>query len=547
MKYTDLKNGPQLIINPNRNLILNLNETKNFSPRFPNNISSISSPTNDTNNNKSHNNISITTNISLKRNNSNISSVKFPIIYSPSHFNNEKNFLFKKRLYKSESTGKMSPKFKYSMEILENADEIIKDRIKNKEIIKLRNKKLAKNIALKQSKDISLKNYIIGLLQQKRIQINENDRVMNQALKEFSKQYENDYRAFIDYVEDVKKKAKEEEDKINNLKKSREKKELILKDLNLEYKKLDEHLEKRIKKIYILKAYGSFVHKVFGIKFNYDSLPDIGSRERNYELIEDLLIKKYNNKDQYEELPKILENPNSLFQKIEQLEESINQMSNNKYILDKENKMLESEYISELSILKKNLEEYKNDFENINRKKNIQEKIKSCYNIEESNNDIELSMSFIFELGKDIGINYSKKSKISNIKEYLEYCEKVLKTMQNFEETINNYINEIENILINGDEESKQLIQKCIIKKKRINKNENQLRIKMMQEAKINEKNMRYMNRAQRLVITGRKVGAIFPKIRKIKIHKYQKSEEKKKKGDDSIDIVYSVSDDEKE
>ena len=135
MKYTDLKNGPQLLINPNRNLILNLNETKNFSPRFPNNISSISSPTNDTNNNKSHNNISITTNLSLKRNNSNISSVKFPIIYSPSHFNNEKNFLFKKRLYKSESTGKMSPKFKYSMEILENADEIIKDRIKNKEII----------------------------------------------------------------------------------------------------------------------------------------------------------------------------------------------------------------------------------------------------------------------------------------------------------------------------------------------------------------------------------------------------------------------------
>ena len=81
--------------------------------------------------------------------------------------------------------------------------------------------------------------------------------------------------------------------------------------------------------------------------------------------------------------------------------------------------------------------------------------------------------------------------------------------------------------------------------RRKINKAENQLRLKKRQEEIENEKNMRYLRRAQRYVVKGRNVSPIFPlsknvkKIKKININK-------KNKNNDEIECVYSVTDDEK-
>ena len=113
--------------------------------------------------------------------------------------------------------------------------------------------------------------------------------------------------------------------------------------------------------------------------------------------------------------------------------------------------------------------------------------------------------------------------------------------MEEKEVTINNYINEIELILNYGENDDKILVEKCISEIKKINKKENQLRIKQKQEQLENEKNLRYIRRAQRIVVKGRKVSPIFPKIKHV--NKIKKININK---DDEIECIYSVTDDEK-
>ena len=60
------------------------------------------------------------------------------------------------------------------------------------------------------------------------------------------------------------------------------------------YKKLSEEFEKKIKYIWILKNYGEFIYKILGMKFWLEGLPEINQKTRNFEIISDLIIEKYN-------------------------------------------------------------------------------------------------------------------------------------------------------------------------------------------------------------------------------------------------------------
>ncbi len=117
-------------------------------------------------------------------------------------------------------------------------------------------------------------------------------------------------------------------------------------------------------------------------------------------------------------------------------------------------------------------------------------------------------------------------------------------TLEEKEVNINRYINEIELILNYGEKEDQNLVENCILEIKKINKKENQLRIKMRQEKLENEKNMRYMQRAQRIVVKGRSASPIFPLIKHTK--RIKKISNINKNKDNEIDYVYSVTDDEK-
>ena len=180
----------------------------------------------------------MTTNASAVKINSprNYNKIEFPT--SPIS-NHQSSIIFDKSLSRSGSTSLFSPtssriKFEQNI-ILEKADDIIKERLKSngKQI----NKKYEKNVAIKLSKDISLKNYVINLLKIKRTQINDKERMMNNALIEFTEQFNIDYKAFLEYVEDVRKKQKIFDDLVASMKKERDKIELTLNEKTFEYKR----------------------------------------------------------------------------------------------------------------------------------------------------------------------------------------------------------------------------------------------------------------------------------------------------------------------
>ena len=70
----------------------------------------------------------------------------------------------------------------------------------------------------------------------------------------------------------------------------------------------DYSSESEIRDFYIIKSYGSFIHKILEKPFIYDQTPEINSRLRNHEQITNIIINLYENQDKYNSLPKELEN-----------------------------------------------------------------------------------------------------------------------------------------------------------------------------------------------------------------------------------------------
>ena len=519
----------------NANIILNQNILKkNY---FNRNQSFMSSSNN---NDISKSNVSITTNASLARINSPRNFNIINRLNSPKPYNIK--IKFDKGLSHSGSVGMLSPtpsriNFEQNI-ILEKADNIIKERLKSngKQI----NKKYEKNVAIKLSKDISLKNYVINLLKIKRTQINDKERVMNNALMEFTNQFNFDYKTFTEYIEDVKRRQKLEEDLINKLKIKREEKENVLNEEMFKFRRLEDSLDKLLRQLYNTYIYSNFVHIVFEIPFNYKDMPEL-NRNRKMEEISDIIIKIYETKDINAELPSVLKEDDLLIQKFVQMEDKIIHRIQNRDLLLKEVDKCNEIYKRELKFLENSLKEYEKDYDYLKHDLFLISKSMNNLKIQEDKK-IEEHFEFIIDLGKEITQKMPRRSLKNNINGYLGYCKNVLKTLEEKEVSINNYINEIELILNYGEKDDKILVEKCISDIKKINKKENQLRIKKKQEELENEKNMKNIRRAQRIVVKGRKVATIFPSIKHVrKIKKINLNND-----DNEIECVYSVTDEEK-
>ena len=150
------------------------------------------------------------------------------------------------------------------------ADEILKERQKQGLGGGVGNNNRRRLKVLEKSREICLDNYMITQLREKRTEISKKEFFVEKALKLSEKQYEKDYRAFIDFVGDIKKKEKKEEEILNKLKNKKDQTENKLNDELYINKKLMEKCDVMTKSIILLKTYGSFVHKVFNTEFIYD-------------------------------------------------------------------------------------------------------------------------------------------------------------------------------------------------------------------------------------------------------------------------------------
>ena len=148
---------------------------------------------------------------------------------------------------------------------------------------------------------------------------------------------------------------------------------------------------------------------------------------------------------------------------------------------------------------------------------------------------------YIIELGESMckNKNKNKVTNIDSIGENLFYCDDTIKLLEEKEYYINKYMNEIENVFKNGNDEDIKLIENIINERKKYNKRQKQIETKKIQEEIRINKNLKTIN-TNRIVIKGRKVIQDFPLI------KNQKKKKKIviKKDNEDLDYLYYSSDD---
>ena len=388
---------------------------------------------------------------------------------------------------------------------INEANKIMRERMKNKGST-INSKSRKKNVVMNDTREICLKNYLIGLLKEKRTDINEKERNITKALRDSENKLDLDYKNFLNFVEGTKRKQKKEEEELQRLKSLHEQKEIIYKREITDYKKLIEDLERTVKLICLLKSYGSFVHKVLKIKFDFDNVPDIDARERNFEEVSNKILNHYDNLKNSETI-NLLDDENFMFIKFNELEEKVVKVLQKKEIIDKEKNYETNSYKEEILELKRRVKDCE-----IEAKQNQNEKDQIINSINklkpQKDNEVNQYLDYILEMGNMTGDLNNKNKGKKNIIDLLNFTKDTLSVLQQKETLINDYIIEIENIEENGD---KKLINDIITDRKKFNKREKQMQLKIKQEQNENNKRLKAIERAQRVIIKGRKVPQEYP------------------------------------
>ena len=417
---------------------------------------------------------------------------------------------------------------------INEANKIMRERMKNKGST-INSKSRLKSVVMNDTKEICLKNYLIGLLKEKRTDINEKERNITKALRDSENKLDSDYKNFLDFVEGTKKKQKKEEEELQRLKSLHEQKEIIYKKEIADYKKLIEDLERTVKLICLLKSYGSFVHKVLRLKFDFDNVPDIDSRERNFEQVSNIILKHYDNLKNSETI-ELLDDENFMFMKFNELEERVVKILQRKEILDKESTAETDSYKDEISELKRRVKDCQIESKQIQNEKdqiiNAINRLKP-----QKDNEVNQYLDYIYEIGGMTGDLNNKLKGKKNIIDLLNFTKDTLLVLQQKETFINDHITEIEFIEENGD---KKLINDIITERKKFNKREKQLQLKQKQEQIEYNKRKKAIERAQRVIIKGRKAPQDYPLIK----GKKKKEDDNKGNEDDYYAMLYYSSDD---
>ena len=412
-------------------------------------------------------------------------------------------------------------------DFINEANKIMRERMKNKGST-INSKSKFKSEVLMDNKEISLKNYLIGLLKEKRTDINEKERNIEKALKQSENQLDRDTKEFIDFVEATKRRLKLEDDEYVKYRNLHEQAESIYRKESSEYKKLLEDLERTVKSINVLRGYGTFVYKVLGTEFWFSDIKEVDPRLRNYEEVANNILNKYNN---------IINNGNQdiindealLIIKFKEFEDKVIKDLESKESVDKEITYIKKNYNNEIEELKKREKDFRNEVKRVNREKKDLF-LNNQKAMPQQSEELDVYMKYIFQLGQAIGCVDKKfnKGKKNNINDYITLAQDTLKVLADIEKEINGYINEIEKIEIFGD---KKLIYAIEQERKKDNKREKQLELKLNQEELEKKKRQKAVGRAKRLVIKGRKVPKEYPIIKeKKKIIQMMKNPTQKQK-----------------
>ena len=415
-------------------------------------------------------------------------------------------------------------------DFINEANKIMRERMKNKGST-INSKSKFKSVVLMDSKEISLKNYLIGLLKDKRTDINEKERNIEKALKESENQLDRDCKEFIDFVEDTKRRLKLEDDEFIRYRNLHEKTENLYRKECSEYKKLSEDLERTVKLICLLRSYGIFVYKVLGQKFWFENIKEVDPRLRNYEEVANNILEKYDSIDENVK-QQIINDETLLIVKFKEFEDKVIKILESKEIVDKEITGVKKSYDDEIEELQRRARDFREEVKRVNK-----EKKELLFNNEKAtpqvDSELDTYLKYLLELGQALGIvdkKFNKNKK--NINDFIILTQDTLRVLGEKEKEINGYINEIERIEEYGD---KKLIHIIEMERKKDNKREKQLMLKLNQEQIEKNKILKAIERAQKLTIKGRKVPKEFPIIKE----KKKKNANDKKNNYNDYEMLY--------
>ena len=415
-------------------------------------------------------------------------------------------------------------------DFINEANKIMRERMKNKGST-INSKSKFKSVVLMDSKEISLKNYLIGLLKDKRTDINEKERNIEKALKESENQLDRDCKEFIDFVEDTKRRLKLEDDEFIRYRNLHEKTENLYRKECSEYKKLSEDLERTVKLICLLRSYGIFVYKVLGQKFWFENIKEVDPRLRNYEEVANNILEKYDSIDENVK-QQIINDETLLIVKFKEFEDKVIKILESKEIVDKEITGIKKSYDDEIEELQRRARDFREEVKRVNR-----EKKELLFNNEKAtpqvDSELDTYLKYLLELGQALGVvdkKFNKNKK--NINDFIILTQDTLRVLGEKEKEINGYINEIERIEEYGD---KKLIHIIEMERKKDNKREKQLMLKLNQEQIEKNKILKAIERAQKLTIKGRKVPKEFPIIKE----KKKKNANDKKNNYNDYEMLY--------
>ena len=420
-----------------------------------------------------------------------------------------------------------------TFELFNNADQILKDR---KRHYMGRTLKQTKSSILQKSKEICLNNFMITQLREKRDEINNKQIKIFSQLNLSEKRFEYDYKNFIDFVEGINRKEKEEERNLNNLKNVSKNVEMDLLEEMSVNKNIESKIEHYIKQIILLQAYGSFLHRVFYRPFTLDEIKKINLKGKKFIYLSNIILSLFDESlKNYEENLDIISDVEQLMDKFTYFEEKVVKIIREKEELEQSIKEANNNYNIILEQLKDRINNNEKEYIKLKKDK------KELNNIMEDNinydikktNEIENYVEYINEFAKEIGINLNKNQKISKTNDILEssyICEQIINFLGEKERLINENIKNIEDIINNGDEKDKELIESLIYERKKLNKKEKQMIVLKLQKLEENKKRLKAVEKAKKVVIRGRKVFPDIPvflnKNKKIKIIKDDKYED---------------------
>ena len=413
---------------------------------------------------------------------------------------------------------KTEPQKESGDELLAHADQILKDRTKNNLMLGM----MVKSAILDKTRKLNLENYKIKLIHNRQKELNTKVFEINRALQLNERNFEKDYRSFLDFVDKNNKAQKKQEEYISKLGQKSEQTEKELNEQNNKIKKLRTKIENIVKKILILKNYGSFVNKLFKSEFIYDKI----KREEgwNYFSVADDLIKVYESSDKEKEKEKEEEFKSNeqeyeswLIKQFTNFETNIINLLNERNIYYKETVKIREKGEKELQRLNKDIL----NLENHNQELNDNDEIKYIKNTKEYTppESMDTVLDYITEFAELLGFDTNDELfKDKSPTNYVSICKLLLEKMNQTESYINDRIETFENLMQSDDIEERNLIEKIINERKKEIKKEKFNKLVKIQKEEIKKNNMKMIEKANKFVIKWRKINVEYPfKKKKIK------------------------------